>query len=246
MSKQKIGKFINFFGGKFRNSLKYPAPMYDTIIEPFAGSAGYSNRYFDRNVVLYDTNHRIFSVWDWLIKATPEDVMRLPLLARADQKVDELDCGPAEKNLIGYWVNIATGPRKTLRLYARKRWPDGYGSDFWGAARREILARDVGKIKHWKIFNESWENARADKPATYFIDPPYRKLAREYKKSKVDYEALARWCLSLRGQVIVCEILGADWLPFKVGYKQHGCNAYQKNDPWSTECFCYILDGKIQ
>jgi len=36
------------------------------------------------------------------------------------------------------------------------------------------------------------------------------------------------------------------WLPFKVGYKQHGCNAYQKNDPWSTECFCYILDGKIQ
>jgi len=116
----------------------------------------------------------------------------------------------------------------------------------WGAARREILARDVGKIKHWKIFNESWENARADKPATYFIDPPYRKLAREYKKSKVDYEALARWCLSLRGQVIVCEILGAGWLPFKVGYKQHGCNAYQKNDPWSTECFCYILDGKIQ
>lgn len=100
MSKQKIGKFINFFGGKFRNSLKYPAPMYDTIIEPFAGSAGYSNRYFDRNVVLYDTNHRIFSVWDWLIKATPEDVMRLPLLARADQKVDELDCAAPLRKIL--------------------------------------------------------------------------------------------------------------------------------------------------
>ena len=32
---------------------------------------------------------------------------------------------------------------------------------------------------------------------------------------RADYEALADWCRSRRGQVIVCENVGADWLPFE-------------------------------
>lgn len=30
----------------------------------------------------------------------------------------------------------------------------------------------------------------------------------------LDYPALARWCRARRGQTIVCEAAGADWLPF--------------------------------
>ena len=45
--------FFGFYGGKWRDAPKhYPFPEHDTIVEPFAGSAGYSVRYSDRNVIL--------------------------------------------------------------------------------------------------------------------------------------------------------------------------------------------------
>ncbi len=31
----------------------------------------------------------------------------------------------------------------------------------------------------------------------------------------IDYSGLAEWCKTRKGQVIVCEQLGADWLPFR-------------------------------
>jgi len=33
---------FSYFGSKARIGNKYPKPIYDTIIEPFAGAAGYS------------------------------------------------------------------------------------------------------------------------------------------------------------------------------------------------------------
>ena len=46
--------FWAYYGGKWRAAPRYPRPMHDTIIEPFAGAAGYSLRYPDRNVVLVE------------------------------------------------------------------------------------------------------------------------------------------------------------------------------------------------
>ena len=46
--------FIRYYGGKWRAAPLYPAPMHSTIIEPFAGAAGYSMRYPDRDVILVE------------------------------------------------------------------------------------------------------------------------------------------------------------------------------------------------
>jgi 16S rRNA G966 N2-methylase RsmD len=51
--------------------------------------------------------------------------------------------------------------------------------------------------------------------ATWFIDPPYQKAGKRYKQNRVDYVHLGHWAKERRGQVIVCEQEGADWLDFQ-------------------------------
>ena len=57
--------FFGFYGGKWRDAPKYyPAPEHDTIVEAFAGSAGYSVRYADRKIMLGEKDGVIFGVGD--------------------------------------------------------------------------------------------------------------------------------------------------------------------------------------
>ena len=68
--------FFGFYGGKWRDTPKYyPAPDHDTIVEPFAGSAGYSVRYADRNVILGEKDAVIFGVWDYLIRVPAHEIL---------------------------------------------------------------------------------------------------------------------------------------------------------------------------
>jgi hypothetical protein len=55
-----------------------------------------------------------------------------------------------------------------------------------------------------------------DIEATWFVDPPYNNRAGSYYiENSIDYVALGTWCHERRGQAIVCENEGADWLPFR-------------------------------
>jgi len=58
-----VRSFFYFYGGKWLAAPRYPAPRYDTIIEPFAGSAGYSLRYPDKRVVLVERDPKIAATW---------------------------------------------------------------------------------------------------------------------------------------------------------------------------------------
>src|SRR5690348_6932622 len=74
--------FFRFYGAKWRSVCRglYPRPIHDTIIEPFAGSAGYSLHYPERAVILVERDATLASIWRYLIGATAEDVMRIPLV----------------------------------------------------------------------------------------------------------------------------------------------------------------------
>jgi hypothetical protein len=52
---------------------------------------------------------------------------------------------------------------------------------------------------------------------TWFIDPPYVDAGKNYPcgSKDINYDHLAAWCRSRKGQVIVCENEGATWLPFE-------------------------------
>jgi site-specific DNA-adenine methylase len=89
----------------------------------------------------------------------------------------------------------------------------------WGVEIRERIASQVDSIRHWKVYNEDWQDLEAGNffTSTWFVDPPYVLAGSSYTfgSRDIEYLKLGRWCQQLPGQVIVCENAGANWLPFK-------------------------------
>ena len=206
--------FWNYYGGKYRAAMSYPPPRFGTIVEPFAGAAGYSTRYADRRVILCDADPVIAGLWSYLIRADGDEILSLPVL-QDGQTVDDLGVCQEARWLIGFFVNTgAASPCKSPSKWMRE-YP--HLGCFWNERTRATLAAQVGLIKHWQVHNCSWDKCPSDGRATWFIDPPYALAGKHYKhgSSGIDYNALGAWCKTRDGQVIVCENDGADWLPFR-------------------------------
>lgn len=206
--------FFTYFGGKYRAAPLYPAPDYGVIIEPFAGSAGFSLRYPDRDVVLVERDERVAAVWRFLMSATPDDIWALPLIGEGWKSTEDLKHLPiGARHLIGFWLSKATAaPRKTPSAWALTR-PD---CSYWGPRVRERIALQVDGIRHWSLIEGDY-SAAPDIEATWFVDPPYVRAGHQYRhgSASLDYRALGNWSRGRRGQVIVCEGPVATWLPFK-------------------------------
>lgn len=205
--------FFSYYGGKWRAAPHYPAPTEAVIIEPFAGSAGYAVRHADRQVMLFDLDEKIIGTWQYLIKVSADEIRRLPLIGPTDN-VNDLAVPQEARWLIGWWLNKGmTAPCNIPSRWMREPLP-GRLETYWGAGVRERIARQVEHIRHWQVFHASYVDA-PDVRATWFVDPPYSGTpGRRYTHSEVDYTALGAWCRARSGQVIVCENVGADWLPF--------------------------------
>lgn len=206
--------FFGFYGGKWRDALDYPLPLHRTVVEPFAGSAGYSVRHYWKRVVLCEIDPQIAGVWRFLVASTPKDILAIPDL-EAGESVDDLNVCQEAKWLVGFWLNRGVaGPRKKPSRWMREKIRPG---SFWGDRVRNTIASQVDLIKHWKVHECTYEECPVTRPATWFIDPPYEYAGRYYRfnSSQIDYKALRGWCKARIGQVIVCENEGADWLPFR-------------------------------
>lgn len=198
--------FFSYFGGKWTLAPRYPAPEHDTIVEPFAGSAGYATRYPDREVILVERAPHIAALWRWLVSVSVDEVLGLPL------DPHDIDHLPEQARvLIRFWC--ARGRTRTPATISSwmtsGRWP----ASFWGEYARARIASQVTAIRHWRVIEGDYTLA-PDVLATWFVDPPYIG-DRHYTARVHDYPALARWCRSRRGLVIACEQGAADWLPFR-------------------------------
>ena len=210
----KLRPFFHFYGGKWRAAPHYPPPKYGTIVEPFAGSAGYSMRYPDRRVILVERDPKIAATWRYLLSASPAEILALPDIGM-DQTVDDLDVCDAARYLIGWRLNAATSqPRKTPGAWMRSRSRPG---NFWGPKIRHLIASQLPRIKHWTLIEGDCMQVAPGIEATWFVDPPYEKAGKHYKfgSEGIDFAALGLWCRARQGQTIVCENVGADWLPFR-------------------------------
>lgn len=210
----ELRPFFSYFGGKWRMAPLFPEPKHGTIVEPFAGGAGYSLRYSDRKVVLADRDPIIAEVWRYLIRVYPDEVLALPDLADG-QTVDDLNVCQEAKWLIGFWLNRAsTSPRRQPSAWARSGVRPNL---FWGQMARRRIATQLNSIRHWKVYNCSFEEVPVFGAATWFIDPPYQVAGKAYRfgARAIDFDALGAWCRTRHGQVMVCENEGAKWLPFK-------------------------------
>lgn len=208
MTKKAAGlqPFFSYFGSKWRITPKYPRPTRGTIVEPFAGSAGYSLRYFNRQVHLNDLDPVIHGVWNYLINVSEAEFMKLPAFV---PDVRDLQVPEEARWLIGFNVNHGcTHPSNLLT-----RWAKDKPSSYWGKEVRYRIACQLRDIRHWKVTNKDYRELDLGE-ATWFVDPPYFDSGKFYKHKDIDYPHLGAWCRERQGQVIVCEQKGADWLPF--------------------------------
>jgi len=233
-------RLFPYFGGKNRLAALYPKPTYPLIIEPFCGAANYSGVYCERQIYLNDKNMLPVALLTYLIKATPETILALPLL-EPGQLVKNLPLPQVDKNLIGIWCteNGQSLGRCLPHWATITHW-----ANYWGAACRERLAKSVTQIKHWRVQLGAYD-CIPNQEATWFVDPPYSLRGGIHYKmgsNQINYKMLAAWCLSRKGQVIVCEAKGANWLPFNHTITQ---KARSTNQNRYTEVYCHIQDGRI-
>lgn len=209
--------FFRFYGAKWRAVERgmYPHPLHSTIVEPFAGSAGYALHYADRDVILVEIDPIIAGIWRWLIAATSAEVLSI-------DPVDSVDDLPADvpigaRSLVGFAMNAATSsPRRTLSAGGRKLREQGRTLYGWTVELRQRVADQVPQIKHWQIIEGNYTLA-PDIEGTHFIDSPYERQGIHYRFGSrgIKFGQLASWCQLRRGQPIVCEQPGATWLPFR-------------------------------
>ena len=215
--------FFTFYGGKWRAAPFCEPPVHDTIVEPFAGSAGYSLRYPSRKVVLVERDPLIAATWRYLLRVSRAEVLGLPDI-QMDQTVMDLPVCEEARLLIGWWLNGGSAqPKKSPGSWMRRKienggagWTTGTGQLSWGGRVRARIAGQLDAIRHWTLIEGSYESAPAIK-ATWFIDPPYQVAGKHYRfgPSGLNYTALGTWSVGRQGQVMVFENVGASWLPFR-------------------------------
>jgi len=199
----------SYYGSKSKIIKKYPKPLFNTIIEPFAGTAQYSMLYWENDITIIDKYPVIISLWKWLQQCSEGDLKKLPRLL-AGQTLDDFafDCQEAKWFMGMIITGGPTQPKKTPSAWKVTIRPNTQNYKI------EQAIKNLHKIKHWKIIEGDYKNT-PNQRGTWFVDPPYFVGGKYYVHNKIDYQFLSDWCLSRNGQVIVCENTKASWLPFE-------------------------------
>ena len=202
---------FSYYGSKSKIVQYYPQPTHDKIIEPFAGSARYSLRYWEKDILLVDKYRVIVDIWHYLQRASQKDILGLPRLEKGDN-IRNFNISKEESLFISYLI---------ARGISVPQYKVGNFNSMDSDLKR--IASDLYKIKHWKIIHCSYE-ALQNENATWFIDPPYQFGGHKYKEpnKNINFHSLSIWSKSRQGQVIVCENTKANWLDFKPMIQMQG------------------------
>jgi hypothetical protein len=187
-----------YFGRKGRLAPHYPAPAFPLVIEPFAGSMAYSLHYRPECAVGIDADLTVARVWNRIATLTPEQINSYPEPMIGDRVTDR-------------WSMMAAGSHGTSRAQSYL-WTERMSRDL--AKQKRLAAKHRDYARNHVTYSGADYTSAPDVEATWFIDPPYQHVRRGYERESIDYAELADWVRSRRGQVIVCEQAGADWLPF--------------------------------
>lgn len=188
-----------YFGRKGRLAQSYPAPQYSLVVEPFAGSMAYSLHWKPDEATGYDIDPVVAKVWNRVSQMTLGEITDF-YPPRIGQRTTDR------------WAMMAAGSHGTSRAESYL-WTERMARDFEKQRRLALRNRDYSRAH--VTYNCADYHEAPDVEVTWFIDPPYQHVRRGYERDNIDYGELAEWCMSRRGQVIVCEQAGADWLPFQ-------------------------------
>lgn len=208
----------------------YPDPTHDTIIEPFAGGASYSARHYMKRVLLYDSDPITASIWNFLLSpnALQDCEQLIPNIAYPGDLVTALMPEGTPEGLIRLLqaeANVGTQGARGVHNQVTK-----FGAKSWARIKPK-MRHWLPRIRHWRFHHLPFTEI-PNQNATWFVDPPYNNPAgARYREQIKDYYALGDWCKSRRGQLIVCENNGANWLPFEPLVPRRGVKSrYQKSE----------------
>lgn len=214
----------SYYGSKSKVIHHYPPPKENKIIEPFAGSARYALRYWDRDVLLTDTYEVVVKLWKYLQQCSKKDILSLPDLKYGDTiNKDDFDC--IEQSWLMGYLSRQGDVYPALRV-------SPFGQHGMNSKKKRV-AGNLHKIKHWEIKQLNYEDLE-NQTATWFIDPPYQFGGYKYVGSMPDFDKLSKWCMSRQGHVIVCENTKADWMDFKPMISMKGTRFKSVEAIWSN------------
>lgn len=157
------------------------------------------------------------AIWRFLTRADAADLVEtlVPATVAPGMRVSEILPADADLGLFGLLqaeANQGTQGTGKGRDKITER-----GAVIWNRRLKSKLLDEVlPKVAHWLPMSDHFRDI-PDIAATWFVDPPYANAAgNRYRTHDVDFVELGAWCRSRKGQVIVCENEGADWLPFAV------------------------------
>lgn len=213
-----IGPLLKWYGSKWQSSRHYPAPLPgSTIYEPFCGGAGYSCRYHENSVVIWDNHPRLQELWCWLIyTATSQDILDIPLGVPEGTDIGTLGLSWGQTQLLRHWQRTNNvGACMTISPWGNK-------TGQWVNSTRSRLAEEIHAIKHWQFAMPDW-----DKPGTWYIDPPYQ-FNYQYGQKGFDYPRLVSHIAQIpQGSLViaseaVCPKTGQipTYLPFEPSHRQ--------------------------
>lgn len=216
------GPLFKWFGSKWLSSKTLPAPRFNSIVEPFAGGAGYSLRHFKCEVTICESDPHLRLLWPWLIEeAREKDIREIPLDVPEGTDIRTLGLSQGQQLLLKTWQRT----NNVGNCWTISPWGNKPGQ--WTANTRARVAEEVSAIKHWKFARGDWEDAYAIlrspglSERTWFIDPPY-EFNYQYRQTPLpNYAELGRLAAALPGHTIVCEAVCTKtgkiptWLPFR-------------------------------
>ena len=139
---------FNYYGSKSKIIHLYPTPKFDKIIEPFAGSARYSLKYWQKDILLIDKYPVIVDVWNYLKNASEKDILGLPKLQKGED-LRNYNLSNIERNFLGFLVcGGVESPRYKVASFDGVNVPKDL----------KKIASQLFKIRHWNIKLYSYEN----------------------------------------------------------------------------------------
>ncbi len=212
-----VHPLFKWFGSKWLSSKTLPPPEYGLICEPYAGGAGYSLRYASHKIQISETDPHLVRLWPWLIDEATETMIReIPINTPEGVDIRSLGLNIGQQLLLKTWQRT----NNVGDCWTISPWGNKPGQ--WTANTRARVSEEISAVKHWK-FVRNWVAEMPNKPATWFIDPPYQFNYgyRQPEWPEARYEELGGICRALQGQVIVCEAecpktgRRPNWLPFR-------------------------------
>jgi site-specific DNA-adenine methylase len=217
---------FSYYGSKSKIVDYYPPPKHQKVIEPFAGSARYALKYWQKDILIMDKSENVIKVWQWLQTCSKNDILKLPKLTTG-LDIRKIELSEIERIFLSYLV--ASGrPSNIVTKFM------DYDNGNQKVYKR--IADRLEHIRHWKIMQGCYTELE-NVEATWFIDPPYQFGGEHYKhgSKQINFGELGEWCKSRNGQVIVCENTKASWLPFRPVIEIQGaCQTNTTEAIWSN------------